>query len=354
MSIRRRNVLLAGLPLPFLSACATGINQSRERPVAALAKDLGVCAASYAVLRAGVPTAPIAVSGCDGESTRADAIFQAASLTKPVVAFAALQLVRNGLLDLQAPVSHYLPDGYRHFHKAFARSTSDAHDVVTSTALSRVSVAQLLNHSSGLPNWASGTLSFAFESGQRWGYSGEGFMLLQAVMEAVTRQDLSAHLNQHLFARLGMADSSLVWRDDFAQRAVPGRTLFGTQANSRFRQAVAAASLYTTAADYARFMSALLADEKHLALTLESPIGVDAALGLQWGRGWGIEQAAGGPYIWQWGNNPGFRAFAMASVVSKDGFVILTNNDRGMALAASVAHTVSAVEHAVFRFPWVG
>ncbi len=354
MHINRRNILLAGLPLPILSSCATDISQLRERPVAALAKDLGVCSASYVVLRAGVPAAPIAVSGCNAESARADAIFQAASLTKPVVAFAALQLVQGGLLDLLAPVSHYLPDGYKHFHKAFARSPSDAHGVVTRAALSRVSVAQLLNHSAGLPNWANGTLSFSFEPGQRWGYSGEGFMLLQAVMEAVTRQGLSAHLNEQVFAKLGMADTSMVWRDDFGERAVSGRTIFGTRANSRFRQPVAAASLYTTAADYARFMSALLADDRLMALTVENPVEVDAALGLQWGHGWGIERAPGGPYIWQWGNNPGFRSFAMASVVSKDGFVILTNNDRGMPLAASVAHTVSAVEHKAFRFSWVG
>lgn len=355
MTIRRRNVLLAGLPLPMLSACATTrIDQHRERPVAALAKDLSVCSATYAVLRAGVPAAPIAVSGCDAEATRADAIFQAASLTKPVVAYAALQLVRDGLLDLQAPVSHYLPDGYQHFHNAVARSASDAHDVVTRQALSRVSVAQLLNHSSGLPNWASGTLSFRFEPGQRWGYSGEGFMLLQAVMEVVTRQGLAEHLNERVFAKLGMADTSMVWRDDFAERAVSGKTILGIRARNTFRQAVAAASLYTTAADYARFMAALLADDKLLAQTLQSPVEVDTTLGLQWGHGWGIERAPGGPYIWQWGNNPGFRAFAMASVVTKDGFVILTNNDRGMPLAASVAHTLSAVDHKVFQFSWLG
>jgi len=71
------------------------------------------------------------------------------------------------------------------------------------------------------------------------------------------------------------------------------------------------------------------------------------------GLGWGIERAPGGPYIWQWGNNPGFRNFAMASLDSKDGFVILTNNDNGMPLAASLARTTLPTEHAAFLFPWV-
>jgi hypothetical protein len=50
---------------------------------------------------------------------------------------------------------------------------------------------------------------------------------------------------------------------------------------------------------------------------------------------------------------PGFRAFAMASVASKDGFVLLTNSERGMPLAASLARSVLPAEHNAFRFSWV-
>lgn len=130
------------------------------------------------------------------------------------------------------------------------------------------------------------------------------------------------------------------------------RTDFGFRQRVRFRSAVAAASMYTTAADYARFMSALLANDQLLSLVLSKPVNVDGPLGLQWGLGWGIERAPGGPYIWQWGNNPGFRAFAMASVTSKDGLIILTNSERGMPLAASVARSVLPAEHNACRFSW--
>jgi hypothetical protein len=71
------------------------------------------------------------------------------------------------------------------------------------------------------------------------------------------------------------------------------------------------------------------------------------------GLGSGIEDSEGGPCIWQWGNNPGYRSFAMASVTSKDGFVILTHSERGMPLAASLAHSVLPTEHNAFRFSWV-
>ena len=294
------------------------------------------------------------VSGCaePGEQTRP--IFQAASLTKPVIAFGALRLVLDGQLGLDAPASHYLPAGYKHFHSVLARSPDDPHDVVSSAVLARVSIAQLLNHTSGLPNWSSSSLSFESEPGQRWGYSGEGFVLLQTVIEAVTGMELSAYFDKHVFATLGMPDTSLVWRDNFAARVVDGTSVFGRPRQIRFLKPVAAASLYTTATDYANFMSAALADDRIVSLVLSRPAQVDRALGLRWGLGWGIEDSASGPYVWQWGNNPGYRAFAMASIVSRDGFVLLTNSERGMPLAASLAHSVLPAEHNAFRFSWVG
>lgn len=349
----RRTVLLAGAGLPFLASCASDITLLRERPVDVLATELKVCSAVYVVLRAGVPGSPTVVSGCPGGATPADAIFQAASLTKPVVAFAALRLAVAGQLDLGAAVSRYLPNGYRHFHSLLHRSAGDAHDLVPAGALGRVSVAHLLHHSAGFPNWSSKPLTFEFEPGQRWGYSGEGFMLLQGVIESIVQTDLATYAEQQVFKPLGMTDSSLVWRDDFEGRAVSGSMALGLRQRVRFRSALAAASLYTTASDYARFMSALLATDRLLSTTLADPIEADAALGLQWGLGWGIERTAGGPYLWQWGNNPGFRAFAMASAASKDGFVVLTSSEYGMPLAASLAHRVLPADHNAFRFSWV-
>lgn len=345
--INRRQFLLAGAVLPLLTSCASDIIALQQRPPEVLAQELGVESASYVVLQGGKPGAVVALSG------KPDAIFQAASLTKPVAALAALRLAQAGQLQLDAPVSRYLPNGYRHFHNPLRRAPGDAFDLVPASTLERVRVAQLLNHSAGFPNWSNGTLSFKSEPGARWAYSGEGYVMLQNVVEAITQTGLAPYLEQQLFAPLGMADSSLAWRDAFAERSVSGTMMLGLRQRMRFQEAVAASTLYTTAADYARFMSALLADDALLALTLSRTVEADQPLGLAWGLGWGIEQGAGGPYIWQWGNNPGYRAFAMASTVSKDGFVVLTNSEKGMPLAASIARQVLPAEHNAFRFPWV-
>lgn len=355
MPITRRRLLTTGAALPLLASCASDLSRYRGDALPNLASARGVCAVAYATVKAGEAQPPVYVSGCSNATkTQADAVFQAASLTKPVVAFAALQLAIQGRLDLDAPVSRYLPAGYVHYHHVLRQGHGDPHDVVSADTLARIPVAALLNHTCGLPNWSNSRLTPAFEPGQQWSYSGEGYGLLQAVMQAVVGMPIARFMSEQVFKPLGMHDSSLVWQDAYTGRIVNAYAAAGTsQVPPRFRYPIAAASLYSTAQDYSRFLCALMADKPLLALTLSKPVTVSAALGLDWGYGWGIEHAANGINLWQWGNNPGFRNFAMFSPSSGDGFVIFTNSERGMPLAVPLAHWVLPSDHNAFRFGMV-
>lgn len=360
MLMSRRNLLAAGALAPLLTGCATDLAQFSADTLPALADRLGVCAAAFVTLEAGQPSAPGAVSGCEPPCpVRADTVFQVASLTKPVIAFVALQLVRDGRLDLRAPVSRYLPGGYAHRQNPFGGAKAKRFDQVTAHTLARIPVATLLNHSAGLPNWTRGALQPEFEPGTRWQYSGEGYALLQAVIEAVTGQGIESTVARYVFEPLGMRHARLRLTDDIRGQVVGGSSCvagdaLGQGSQLDFHEPNAAASLYTTAADYAKLLSAWLADAELLRLTLAHTVAADAGLGLAWGLGWGIETAAGGPYLWQWGNNPGFRAFAMASVSSGNGFVLLTNSERGLPLAAPLARATVPAAHGVFRFHMLG
>ena len=351
----RREFLIAMSAAPVMAGCAADLTRHAQASPTELAAALGVCSASYVLLAAGRPQRTVHLSGCTAApALPADAIYQAASLTKPVVACAALQMVLAGQLDLQAPLSHYLPRGYTHFRSVLARKPGDASDTVAASALTAITLRTLLNHTSGLPNWSGGDLLPSFAAGERWQYSGEGYVLLQSVIEAVTGQDLETHLRDQMFAPLGMRHSSLVWRDEFAAHVQTGTSAAGARRQVRFDSPVAAASLYTTAADYARFIAAFIASEPLRALCVSMPVMVDRRLGVEWGLGWGIERAERGINLWQWGNNPGYRSFAMVSPASGDGFVLLSNHDRGMALAVPLAQAVLPMAHNAFRFPLVG
>jgi CubicO group peptidase (beta-lactamase class C family) len=355
MPISRRKFLALGAIAPFLSSCATNLARFSEESLPTLATKFDVCAASYVTLSAGKPNMPEVLSGCSSaQSVHADAIFQAASLTKPVIAFVALKLTQEGKLDLNAPVSRYLPGSYAHRQNPFDSADASKVDLVPANTLARIPVATLLNHSSGLPNWTSGALAPEFASGERWQYSGEGYVLLQAVISAITGQNIESCVSKYVFEPLGMRHSRLRLTDDIREQRVHGTSWLGWGRQFDFIEPNAAASLYTTAGDYAKLIQALLADRALLSLTLANPVTVDAELGLAWGYGWGIETAAGGPYLWQWGNNPGFRAFAMVSASSGNGFVLLTNSERGMLLAASLARSTVPAEHGVFRFHMLG
>ncbi|MGC5271584.1 serine hydrolase, partial [Salmonella enterica] len=79
-----------------------------------------------------------------------DSIFEAASLSKPVFAYAVLKLVQTGKMDLDAPVLQYLPEGYLHQAQPY-RETSKT-ERVTDPRLQDITVRMALNHTSGLPN----------------------------------------------------------------------------------------------------------------------------------------------------------------------------------------------------------
>jgi CubicO group peptidase (beta-lactamase class C family) len=268
----------------LLPSCATDISRHVGDSIPELARRLEICAATFAIMRSGQVQSSSVVTGCSkGNAPQIDSVFQAASLTKPVITFAALSLVLEGKLNLQSPVALYLPNGYTHFQSVLRRKAGDPSDLVPASTLAKVTVGSLLNHTSGFPNWSRNALTLSFVSGQGWQYSGEGYVMLQSVIESVTGMNIAEYIDKSVFQPLGMIDSSLVWKDAYTERAVSGMTRLGAKLEGRFMYPIAAASLYTTTEDYARFLSALLARENVLSLTLSNPISVDRTLNLDWG-----------------------------------------------------------------------
>ena len=352
MPISRRKLLAISIAAPLASSCAMRGSQASGETVSSLAMKLGINA-TYVTVSAGKLAPAVALSySSQLRPAHADSLFQAASLTKPVIAFVALALARQGKLNLDAPLSQYLPDGYQ--HRQNPRANPPKFDLVKANTLATIPVSTLLNHSSGLPNWSSSTRNSEFDAGGRWQYSGEGYVLLHAIIRAITGQDIDAFVDKYVFGPLEMRRSRMRLTEDMRDQLVQSTAWLPWTRPIEFVEPNAAASLHTTATDYAKLMAHWVNDDALLALTLAKPVPTDPSLGLSWGYGWGVEVAAGGPYLWQWGNNPGFRAFAMISASSGNGFVLLTNSERGMPLADLLARTVIPSAHGAFRFHMVG
>ena len=192
-----------------------------------------------------------------------DSIMYGASLTKMAFAYMVLQLVDEDILDLDRPISEYLPQPLPAYtgadmEKRYARWSDLAGDDRWKALTPRI----LLTHASGFSNFGflepDGKLRFHFDPGSRYSYSGDGIILLQFVLEKGLGLDVGKEMRTRIFQPLGMYDTSLIWRDDFAGRVADGWTAEGKSVPHDDRSKVrAAGSMDTTIADMARLVAAI-------------------------------------------------------------------------------------------------
>ncbi len=273
----------------------------------------------------------------DGVPVTVDTVFEAASLSKPVVAYVVLKLAERGEIDLDRPLSEILP------HPDL---DDPRHDLITAR--------QVLSHTTGLPNWRPrrwtddpGPLVLGFDPGARYSYSGEGFEYLRLVVERLTGSSLEELAVREVFEPLGMSASSFVFTDS-TPSAQPHDFLGETGKKRQPIEANAAGSLHTTAGDYARFVIEILRPRHLTASTVEAMLTpqVQGDDGVSWGLGWGLEDAAG--TFWHWGDNGDFRCMVMASPADGDGLVMFTNSNNGLAIAEAAFAEVFGDGHAAF------
>jgi CubicO group peptidase (beta-lactamase class C family) len=220
---------IAALLTPALSACA---NQ------ASAPSEAGAIQALLTDVQTNAPYVGLAVSVRRGDeviyesglgladlenqvAATPETIFQIGSITKSFTSILIAQLAVEGRIDLDAPVSTYLPD-----YRGPARNAP---------------VRTLMNHTSGLVNYTNapsfphGTrrdftraeiLAFfeneplMFEPGTAFSYSNSGTYLLGLIVEAVTGQEYATFVRERVFAPLGLEHTYFgSWEQIISHRA---------------------------------------------------------------------------------------------------------------------------------------
>ncbi len=287
-----------------------------------------------------------------GEPVGDETIFEAASLGKPVFAYAVLRLAEIGKLDLDAPLVGYLTGASIPGNPLFA------YDAVRSDPLlQKVTARHVLSHTSGLPNWDK-PLKVYFTPGEKFSYSGQGFVFLQFVVERLSGQPLDEFMQAVVFNPLGMKSSSFDCNKECKRLKATGHWSSGAAFAREMPVASAAASLHTTAQDYARFLVAamngrgLKKESLHRMLTPQIRVDegcvscLDRGAGrfsesLSWGLGWGLRQTKEDLSLWHWGNNAGlFNAYTQTSQRRSLGLIALTNNGNGLSLISEIVRQV--------------
>ena len=215
-----------------------------------------------------------------------DTIFSLASMTKALTSVAAMQLVEQNRLQLDAPIATLLPA----LEAPMVLQGFDAADApILRPATTPITLRQLLTHSAGYgyPMWNQSLLTFnertgnatppaswddvrkiplAFEPGTSWNYSIATDLVGKAV-EAVSGQALSQYLRQHVLDPLGMHDTTDLISDE--QRA-RGATVHAREPDGSLRPIDyprgngfgffgGGGGLCGTAPDYLKFLRAMLA-----------------------------------------------------------------------------------------------
>ena len=264
-----------------------------------------------------------------------DTVFAAASLTKPVFAAGVMALVDDGELDLDRPLSEYSPEPY----------------LANDQRAAMITARMVLSHTTGLPNWrqgsddrnhpAHGSLLLRWPPGTRWGYSGEGFSYLQQVVERLVGAPLGVYLDNAVLRPLGMTNSTFAWPNADEPRLAVGHDE-DHEARPLFHPPLAKAAaggLFTTAPDYLRFIDHCLNHEQRMFL---AQVAIDD--GLAWGLGWGIEIGKDKAF-WQWGNDPGYKNFAIGFLAQGRGLVAFTNGDRGAEVYGAIIQSLFPGPH---------
>jgi len=258
-------------------------------------------------------------------------LFEVASLSKTVFVYGILKLVEKGQLNLDTPLAKYLP----------------CSDITNDERINLITARMVLAHTSGFPNWRpkNEALKIYFQPGERFSYSGEGFLYLQKVIEHLTGLSLEDYFKKNVFIPLEMDHSTFVWVND--SRKAQGHNPEGSPIENRTEPPNAAFTLHTSALDYAKFVIALFKGIGLKSETIDemfrfqvkvqegSTSSIDKCSGrfsetILWGLGWGLQRTKIGDSFWHWGDNDGVKSFIVGFKNRNHAIIVFTNGQNGL------------------------
>jgi CubicO group peptidase (beta-lactamase class C family) len=265
-----------------------------------------------------------------------DTVFALASLTKPFTALAVLRLVAEGRLDLERPVTAYLPD--------------------YPTTGNGVTIAHLLTHTAGIPNFVTAEPDFwqrtagfdltrdevralfdrkplEFAPGTRYSYSNSGYCLLGMIIEAVTGTSYGDFVTTQILTPAGMRGARYNDGIQVIPRLAGGYRRDGA-GTFRLPPHVSAALLYAAgglaasvddliAWDQVLRERTLLPPELHERMW--SPVHLADGHEEGYGFGWGLSTYRGCRVVHHAGGIPGYSSFYGRFLEDDLAVIVLTN-----------------------------
>jgi CubicO group peptidase (beta-lactamase class C family) len=275
-----------------------------------------------------------------------ETVFEAASTSKPVFAYAVMKLCERGVLDLDTPLTRYTSERF----------------LEGDPRLDLITARQVLTHTSGFPNWRSpeDPLAIHFTPGAQWSYSGEGYSYLQSVVTRLvggrvspkdcgrfeagvqvcaTEPSIDEYMKANILVPFTMMASGYLWSAAMEAHMAPGHDEKGNPTGSNRKPSGPALARYgmagglcTTPTDYARFLIEIIDPKPRDAFRLSRESlqemirpHVRRKAESSWALGWEINHTRDGGFLRHGGGNPWYSCFVAASVEHRSGYVIMTN-----------------------------
>nr|WP_231780147.1 serine hydrolase domain-containing protein [Spirosoma sp. KNUC1025] len=259
------------------------------------------------------------------EPVSTQTIFRGASLGKPLFAYAVLKLSEQGKIELDAPLISYVPPAYLETHFLKSRMADPQIGLITAR--------MVLNHTSGLPNWRSEgkSLTTMFVPGSRYSYSGEGYYLLQTVVEYVVKEPVESFMQRTVFKPMGMTHTSYEYQAVDSLQYARSYDMSGKHVVDEQEPVNVAHTLRTTADDYARFIVAVMmkpqSDQQTVKALLSSQVKTDICQPGQvsWGLSFAVQHTANGDLFCQWAKSPTASGYVIGSTDQRTALIYFVN-----------------------------
>ncbi|NAS14150.1 serine hydrolase domain-containing protein [Poritiphilus flavus] len=267
------------------------------------------------------------------ELTDQNTLFEAASISKSVFAVMVLRLAERGIIDLNKPLYEYLP---------FPNLEGDERYKLLTARI-------VLNHQSGLPNWAwggpgtwesGGPISLNFKPGTAFGYSGEAFNYLGRVLEQITQKKLPQIFKEEVAGPFKLKNTFYNYADSQEKNTAMGHYQQYPSYKGKEYMPSPASSVVTNAHDFQRFVIGLL-KEKHLSkrsyellYTPQTVLEADQKIydpdtPQYISHGFFVQETAKGKLLAHGGNNGDYDCKFAYNPQQKVGYIVLTNSNLG-------------------------
>lgn len=304
----------------------------------------------------------------DSAKVTVNTVFNGASLSKPIAALAALNLVEQGNLLWNEDVNRYLV-GWKVPDNKF-------------TAQEKVTLKRLIGHTAGFERYVQSSyfpneefptikqmlsgekpsvdppISMVSVPGEKQIYSNPGYSVIEKLMEDVTGKEFHEVIEELIFEPCNMTNSSF-------EQPIPKR-LFQQKATGytndlepypyKLFPFKAAGGIWTTPTDLAKFLITVLEDHHantNIILSKKMTDSVFAKTPQRLGFAKIYNGESPDLLFEHWGSNSGFTCYMVSSLQHRQGVVIMTNSDNGMSLMAYIARTIAVTNNWDFLQPQV-